>query len=759
EELYRRLAPTPDEALAMLQAGADALARWNDLGQFQMRGQLPALTLPSTDLRGLQLVGFPFLIDWEGVDCRGADLSKAVANKVEGANFNDATLAGARFGGLARCTFVGAQAPDLYVGNGDCTPVDSDFTRAQLSGSRFEGVYTSDSKFIEADLSLSRFVGGNLIGADFAQANLHGAALLRTTANGVSFARANLSCADLTGSSFTGADFRGADLTDANLFDADFTDARLDGANLTGANVSRAKLTPDQLASAIGRPAEKRTFQPGPEFLKFEESLQGQYVAIHFKVSATDGLHHVTFNGHVTSPGASRIGFWVHHSGGATGSGSLTLSSTSPAGAFAELLEYLGPKGTLLPDTIYSSGGKKTDVVRDGICEAFGLLVGTQEERAAAQAADRQRRADLKKTMLAELKGGPEGVAQFSARPADDFRKMDHFAKADLRKATLGDIRIMGGLIFNAAKFDEASFDGAEIAQADMRKATFNHSRISRSKIAANLTGASFKQSVLAVVDFARADLSKTDFTGATLTDCRFTGASLRGAELSNAALEKCDFQGAQYDEQTLLPPGLETENLTWVGQGLAPHELAAEREKVAAAIAQAQESSSGEEGVSGLMTRTRRRDEFMSKLKQNVDKAKIDKALKMLKAERFELFVDVKEDHLVGVVKSQSDPDLVYACRLASDGSYQCCTQNLNVCGGLRGTPCKHLLVLAVGLERSDAMPPETLGLWIASSRNRQTPLDKEKMGEVLLRYKSAQVGEVDWRPTETTPEDFYAF
>ena len=26
------------------------------------------------------------------------------------------------------------------------------------------------------------------------------------------------------------------------------------------------------------------------------------------------------------------------------------------------------------------------------------------------------------------------------------------------------------------------------------------------------------------------------------------------------------------------------------------------------------------------------------------------------------------------------------------------------------------------------------------------------------LLRYRGAQAGEVDWRPTETVPEDYYA-
>ena len=29
----------------------------------------------------------------------------------------------------------------------------------------------------------------------------------------------------------------------------------------------------------------------------------------------------------------------------------------------------------------------------------------------------------------------------------------------------------------------------------------------------------------------------------------------------------------------------------------------------------------------------------------------------------------------------------------------------------------------------------------------------------DVFLRYKAAEAGEIDWRPTETIPEDFYTF
>jgi hypothetical protein len=33
-----------------------------------------------------------------------------------------------------------------------------------------------------------------------------------------------------------------------------------------------------------------------------------------------------------------------------------------------------------------------------------------------------------------------------------------------------------------------------------------------------------------------------------------------------------------------------------------------------------------------------------------------------------------------------------------------------------------------------------------------------REQVSDTLLRYKGAEAGEIDWRPTETIPEDFYA-
>ena len=46
----------------------------------------------------------------------------------------------------------------------------------------------------------------------------------------------------------------------------------------------------------------------------------------------------------------------------------------------------------------------------------------------------------------------------------------------------------------------------------------------------------------------------------------------------------------------------------------------------------------------------------------------------------------------------------------------------------------------------------------WAAASKAHKPVLDKDATSETFLKYKGAEAGEIDWRPTETVPEDFYA-
>ena len=66
---------------------------------------------------------------------------------------------------------------------------------------------------------------------------------------------------------------------------------------------------------------------------------------------------------------------------------------------------------------------------------------------------------------------------------------------------------------------------------------------------------------------------------------------------------------------------------------------------------------------------------------------------------------------------------------------------------------------MLIVGLANSGDIDAAEVDNWIVASKAHKPALDKDVMSETLLRYKGAEAGEIDWRPTETVPEDFYAF
>jgi hypothetical protein len=136
-------------------------------------------------------------------------------------------------------------------------------------------------------------------------------------------------------------------------------------------------------------------------------------------------------------------------------------------------------------------------------------------------------------------------------------------------------------------------------------------------------------------------------------------------------------------------------------------------------------------------------------------------RTLDMLKSGKNQLFAEVEPTLVRGIVRSQKEEDLIYSCVLIEDGTYACCTPDLAICLGLRGEPCKHILVLLVGLARAGRLDPAMVDRWVVAAcqkNHRWNKTTKNHVSDTLLRYKGVQAGEVDWRPTETIPEDFYA-
>jgi BRCT domain type II-containing protein len=151
----------------------------------------------------------------------------------------------------------------------------------------------------------------------------------------------------------------------------------------------------------------------------------------------------------------------------------------------------------------------------------------------------------------------------------------------------------------------------------------------------------------------------------------------------------------------------------------------------------------------------------FVNRLYGHVDHGRLGRlgrALDMLRSDRFKLFTHLDDAQLVGVVRSQSGSGSVYASWLTPDGAYGCSQPDMEDCMGLQGQVCKHLLVLVVGLVRTNQLPAERGLGWVKSAQGKSPKRNKELCAETFIQYKGAEAGTVDWRPTETVPEDFYA-
>jgi len=348
------------------------------------------------------------------------------------------------------------------------------------------------------------------------------------------------------------------------------------------------------------------------------------------------------------------------------------------------------------------------------------------------------RNALLMAKLLPLLTGGPSGIQKWNQQ-LQTARNVNwdqcQLSGKVLKQADLYNLQ------FNSSNFDGANLDQAILSLTRLYGATFCGAKMNKAQLirveanGAKFTGASMKQCKM-----EHARLNHCDFTDADLTKADMRNSALQGADLSMAKLTGTRMEGAEYDERTKLPQPLEQwPSLYWTGSDPDPFKKS---------VRDAFERD-------GCKTF----DEFKTHVSMNFDGARLTNAFKMLKKERFQLFTQVQKTHLLGVVKSQTNPDLVYSCSLTSDGDFYCGTQNLKPCGGLSGALCKHILVLIIGLARSDQINLTDATKWIIASTDKKPAMNKPMMTEVFLKYKGAEAGEVDWRPTETIPEDYYAY
>jgi uncharacterized protein YjbI with pentapeptide repeats len=720
----KRIVPTREQVVAMLTSGDPrAVEYWNSLPKRLAWGRLGKVDLTGCDLRGAALAGanFEYFALIDNADLRGADLAGAKFYGITGVRFDKANLARAKLWSCRACSYRGADLSGARLQGKDFT--GSNFEGAKLRAvSEFE-LDAGGVPFVRADLTGAALPRCRFVRADFSRADLTDAVLSGCDLTGAKLTRARLRGADLSGATLVDADLSGAELRDSCLVGADLSGANVAAARLGGADVTGAKLGGTDLAAA--KDADGARNGLGARTRELERAAhQGR----RFTSSAIFDLADSFLEASVQSQGTGKAVEAVSRWRG--GKDQVVYRNLPSVGLALAVLAHQGRGGTLRLDSVKAKcdrGSLTEKQLRElalaAWCEVAGISEASPDslkQRRQAQQAGQQA---LREELLGELRGGPKGVAAWNARPAAQRRQAGPFEGADLSGADLS------GADLQSLAFPGANFSGAKLIRATLDSCDLRGANLE----AADLTGVSARFAKCTRCNLRRAVLRGTNLAWASLTSANLCGADLSSVKAHGARLTK-----ATYDEKTRWPAGFRPpREMIWQGQGTAPG--------VPRPVAV--------KPVAGLDFGA-----FMERLPGNVAGDRLAKAFQMLKAERFQLFADVTPEALVGIVRSQSSDSRLYSCRLAADGSFACCTQNLLPCGGLRGAVCKHLLVLIVGLAKAARVEPGTVDAWVRASRAQLPVLDKDVMSETFLRYKGAEAGEIDWRPTETLPEDYYA-
>lgn len=712
------IVPDPDVLIQKLRSGrcnhGDRF--WEELDQILRQGQ------STIDLRQQNLAKYDLFAAYlESVKLSGSDLSGANTQythfgDLEDVNFTEANSRNVYLRNLKNCQFHRTDLESVWMFWADAKKVENcDFREASMKAARMERGTFTDCQFEGCDLSDGKLEKSVFVRVDFSKTNMsrvHGA---ESTFDGANFSLADLHRADFRNASFVGANLSNANLREAVLSDADLTGANVAGADFQDAVLTGTKLDQVDLSSAknIQLPNIR---QAGPKLTEFAAAVVGSKS---FLTSVEVDLGKDEFailrldNRYRSLDAVSRY----HHAGN-------DAFDRLPAPSTEQGILNLAnrwPKATLRLDSVVAQGGKTvrgqklTQLAMEAWSEAFGISPPSSETLEL----------EKKKQQADALRERDKLMEKVRKKGAKNWNKLDYRVR---NRIDLKGVDLSGGLL------DELSMSSCELAGASFASASMKSAELWGAQCQnADFSGANLEKARLQGANFIGAK-----FPNANLTNANLEGCKLQGADLTGAILKDTNFEKAQFDHATLFPAKFTPPTeMIWKGDGFRPGAKA----KVV-------------KGKAGSL----KFEDFLEHLAKTIEASRLSKASSMLKAERFNLFADVQDDSLVGIVKSQSSKELVYSCKLDATGAFGCCTQNLRPCGGLRGALCKHLLVLIIGLAKAGKLDSATVDNWVNLSGGKKPAIDEDAMSATFLRYKGAEAGEVDWRPTETIPEDFYA-
>jgi uncharacterized protein YjbI with pentapeptide repeats len=708
-----------------------------DLEPFEIEGAtfdratLTNISMPSElDYRNNSFIGTRF-VDAYFHRAQSLDFRDVSATNLQWASAHNSSITGGKIKGfkpydLKECKFTkveidGFKAVDVHFLFNQCQFKNCVFHASQLIDTAFINCTFADCKFTAGEICQIKFEKCKFKNVKFQKLKLHEIELRKAELSNVDFDTVDLFDVDFSTSKLSGVKFKNCKTSCVRLDAKQLS--KIKGveqadlfAPLSGKAANRlaktivdsdefsvtikAKLAGKQTQFTIEKSwySQKYLQQTGTKIEKLEV---GRWHTAPFKLAAIDALHGLNW---------------------------LAARARGAAPAF-ESLKIKTAKCPL-------KGHELNALLTEALTEIFGSVAVTSQVVAAKRRAKVQSVSQSKKEIIATLHA--DDVGAVNKVPAEYLKELKNFRKLKLTQRKLPGVKLVG-IELNGTDFSGSDLRGASFVNADCQRVNFSDCQLQKVNFTdtdlrrVNLQGANLRGAI-----FNGNNLYSSNLKGADLTGCDLHGCFFYQVDLTDAKLDKVNFKGASYDERTIFPASTSLsllKSMDWEGRGMPPH------------------LRKQNKAVSGPLDFPA----FLQRLNKITDPSRMKKAIAMLKKDAFQLFAETSPQQVTGVVKSQTDAALVYAVRLADDGKFSCCTQNLNPCGGLRGAICKHILVLLIGLTRSDELDATLVDQWVNATKIRQPELDKDAMANTFLKYKGAEAGEIDWRPTETLPEDYF--
>jgi hypothetical protein len=186
-----------------------------------------------------------------------------------------------------------------------------------------------------------------------------------------------------------------------------------------------------------------------------------------------------------------------------------------------------------------------------------GVAAPSEDELRQQCKARAEQQESWRAEMLAELRGGPEGVARWNRRTPEERAQAGGFRRVNLQGAQLCGASLRG-LDFAGAVFAGADLRRAYLSEGVFRQASFQGADLTGAVLyGASLSGANFEGAVLFGCSLRGIrGFRGVNFRAANLRKADFGYSDLRGADLSSADLERAKFERTKHDATTRFPEG-----------------------------------------------------------------------------------------------------------------------------------------------------------------------------------------------------------